>query len=144
MSSLARAGIFGSITLIIAISTVVSGKAQAPLAFLNFGYGQTSCGQFLRAVEEKNKVRPSNANPITVYTTNYVGYLNYTMGFITGANFEAGQFNNPEDAKIGSGIHDYWAGAVVLLENYCHQQPLEKFVGAVIYLRTTLTAQERR
>jgi hypothetical protein len=60
-------------------------KDQQP--FTMIGIALNSCGAFLEAMQGERKARPPNADPETIYTQRYGGYLDFTDGFISGANY---------------------------------------------------------
>jgi hypothetical protein len=104
---------------------------------LFFGLARTSCGEYLQAIEGEKKARPSNANPDAIYTSHYGGYLDFTDGFLIGANFADASSRR----MIGQGSDH--AGRMAWLENYCRVNPLGTFLVALFKLRENLAGQGR-
>jgi hypothetical protein len=110
---------------------------------LVIGRGSDSCGQYLLAVEGEKKARPLNPNPgaanssqYPVYSTEYGVYLEFTDGFLTGAN-------SADATRRFIGQETEHAGRMVWLENYCRANPVLPFIGALIELREYLAGQKR-
>ena len=111
---------------------------QVRIEPLIFGQGNQSCGEFLQAADDERKTKPSNPVPHALYTMSYAAFFNYTEGFLSGANWGAAMQQDIKHETVGSGIHDYFSGTMVWLENYCRQHPLENYGSAVFNLTTTL------
>ena len=90
-----------------------------------YGPGNDSCGKFLEARRNKNDA---------IYAT-------WAAGYVTAINHAS-----PATYDILGKSDSH--GAVVWLENYCHQNPLKKFASAVetlvdeLYPRRTTQAPE--
>jgi hypothetical protein len=104
-------------------------------AFVTFGRGQESCGEYLRAAEDERKARPARPDPRTFYSTEYMRFATYADGYLTGAN---------EAQSSGVGQSTDLSGRMAWLESYCRQQPLDFFVIGLIKLRQHLFDRDSR
>jgi hypothetical protein len=138
--------------MVVGLGMVVATMSFAPtgqaqdlwVTFFMVGPGSDSCGRVLEAVEAEHKTRPPNPKPGAVYTLEYASYEGYASGFLTGVNWAKAMANDNADALVGSSTHDHFAGAMVWLENYCRQHPLDNYFQALVSLRKTLAATERQ
>jgi hypothetical protein len=128
----------------IALTTALTAHAQDN-GFIALGTGYRSCGEYLQAVDSERKARPRNADIRHIYTMQYLDFGSYAEGFLSGANWASLIHQDPKYTKVGvSTKDDDFTGAMVWLENYCHQHPLDYYVSAVINLRATLAIREQQ
>ena len=133
--------IIGSIVLIVPLTTL----AQRVPTFFVHGIGNNSCGQFLQAADNERKVKPPSAAANAYYSREYIGYLRFADGFLTGANWGAAMRSDKIDAQVGSSTNnDGFVSAMAWLENDCREHPLNKYSDAVQGLRGALAAKEQR
>lgn len=83
-------------------------------------------------MEGERRARPPSANPDAIYSQPYGGYLDFTDGFLSGANY-TDDFPN---RMTGQGTDH--AGRMAWLENYCRANPLSYYGPALIELRKHL------
>jgi hypothetical protein len=118
---------------VVSASSIAHGEWSEP--FLALGLAQDSCGAFLGAVADEQKARPPNAKPNMAYSHQYVGYVHFTNGFLTGASYaDAGPRRS-----IGQATDT--AGRMTWLENFCRSHPLAAYVSALVALRSYLESR---
>jgi hypothetical protein len=112
----------------ILVSTTLAGEAKGEdKEFFVLSTGVTSCGEFLRAIEEERKARPVHPAAQSLYSMNYLSFMSYADGYLSGANWAA--------SESLAGQHSDWAGRMAWLENYCRRNPLDNYIAALIKLR---------
>jgi hypothetical protein len=89
MRTAARAAIVRSIALVVALTAPA--QAQRGTIWV-FGTGTKSCGQFLQAADGERKARARHAAPETMYTLEYLAFVTWTEGFLSGTNFSEHQW----------------------------------------------------
>jgi hypothetical protein len=104
------------------------------------GVGQDSCGKYLRAADAERKARPNNADPAVLYSPQFVAFVSYVNGYLTGANFMAAAYHLPQ-GQVGE--KSEMDGRMVWLENYCKSQLLNVFSNAVFSLMAGLSNENR-
>jgi hypothetical protein len=128
----------------IASIAVLTGQAHAQNERIQagtFGAGGKSCGEFLQAVKAEKAI--PHTDPNSVSTFQYLDFLGYVFGFLSGANWMATVLRQDKYA-VGSSIHDQFVGEMAWLQNYCRQNPHDLFVMAMDKLTRTLIAREQK
>ena len=121
---------------IVVVSVFCPTLAFPQVTFFNFGEGEASCGEFLQAAEAERKERPPTARPTEVYNRDYLAFLMFADGFLTGANMW-------DTTHPYLGKETDTQGRMAWIENYCRAKPLDKFSYAVIGLRVYLRGEGR-
>jgi hypothetical protein len=98
--------------------------------FVTLWPGATSCGEYLLAVEGERKARPVHPEPDSIYSMDYLSFVTFANGYLTGSNSAA------TESKVGQQSDP--VGRMVWLENYCRRNPLHRFAIALIKLREYL------
>jgi hypothetical protein len=98
--------------------------------FFTFWPGLSSCGEYLLAVEGEQKARPVYPEPHAIYSMDYLGFVTFANGYLTGSNWAAAE------SEVGQRSDN--AGRMVWLETYCRRNPLHRFAIALIKLREYL------
>jgi hypothetical protein len=126
--------------LVATAATVIAFAALSPAKTATVGgQGHHSCGEYTRAAEDEQKVRPSKADPSALYSNEYVRYADYLMGFLAGENM-ADQANG-QDGNVG--FSQNTIGMMAWLDNYCRRNPTDAFIRALIMLRGELVEKHR-
>jgi hypothetical protein len=102
--------------------------------YRSFGKGMASCGEFLQAAEAERKARPPTARSTEVYNRDYLAFLMFADGFLTGANVW-----DITHSELGKETDTQ--GRMAWIENYCRANPLDHFSNAVIGLRGYLRGE---
>jgi len=97
--------------------------------FFAFTPGGLSCGKYLRAAEGERKARPAHPEPDSIYSMDYLSFLTFANGYLTGVNWAI---------ESGVGHQSDVAGRMKWLENYCTRNPLDEFAVALMMLREYL------
>jgi hypothetical protein len=98
-----------------------------------FGQGFYSCGDYLQAFENEQKVRPQNAKPNSIYTLTYRVYSEWLDGYLTGLNMAG---NEESNRSIGHTNH--WLDWMIWTDNWCRLHPTDKFADAAYALSAEL------
>ena len=102
------------------------------LNYARFQYGNASCGEFLKSIEEYKKHGQTSGDGDAVLTPVYASFMSYMWGFLSGSDyFDASHFNVGIKSEVHS--NSRW------LENYCRSNPLDRYQIALEYLRSELT-----
>jgi hypothetical protein len=134
MRNITRAGLL-LVLVTVPIPTKADDRANERITII--GVGSRSCGQYLQAAKGEKNVRPPDANPDAAYSSHYGEYVDFTDGFLSGANFA----DVTPGRMVGHGSDH--AGRMAWLENDCRANPVMAFVGALFKLREYLAEQGR-
>ena len=99
------------------------------------GVGARDCGQYLQAAENERKSRPPAPDPDGFYTIEYLAYVEWLEGFLSG-------YNTGDSADRFVGHSATRAAKMAFVENWCRQNPLAGFLGAANALRAELKKRE--
>jgi hypothetical protein len=115
----------------IVISIGLASEAQCEGGrFVTFGVGIKSCGEYLLAAEGERKARPAHTELNAIYSMEYLDFVGYANGYLTGSNSVADERQ--------AGQHSDLAGRMTWLETYCRRNPLHLFAIALMKLREYL------
>jgi hypothetical protein len=108
--------------------------AEAEHPYLALGQAALTCVKYLQARDAEAKVRPPDAPPGKVFTSQYVLFVGLADGVLTAAN----RLDNASPKVGGNGTS---VDRMDWLEHYCRDHTLELFVDAVFSLREQLKQQ---
>jgi hypothetical protein len=101
--------------------------------------GNSSCSEFLQAMDAERKGRPAHPAPIppgywAYYSEAFLAFAMFADGFLTGVNFAS------DEARMAGASTDLW-GRMLWIENYCHRQPLKTYINALLALKRHLQSR---
>jgi hypothetical protein len=128
------------VTAVVVIIAALSLPAKAEdVSVWVSGYGNKSCGEYIRAAETERKSTPANADPTVFYSREYSRYSDYLTGFLAGENMANAA--NGQDGEVG--FSQNVDGMLAWLENYCRRNPTDEFITALLKLRKDLADKHR-
>ena len=117
--------------ILTAVLVGIPSYAGSKEAFISFGEGMSSCGEFLRSADAERKRRPANASVTSIYDINFAAFASFADGFLVGTNYA-----DPIEAEVGE--HTDQNGRMAWLKNYCRNHPLDTYIKALMELRKYL------
>jgi hypothetical protein len=76
-----------TLSLFILIAMQSMTNAQEPTPLYVIGSGINSCGAYLQAAASERRERPPSAGPDQIYDIEYLGFMEFAAGFLTGVNW---------------------------------------------------------
>ena len=107
---------------IIAVGMLLAPNSAASDEMAFVGAGTLSCGKFITNTEDDKTYRAS--------------YFFWAQGFLSGLNFEYAPY-----FEFSTDLSDY-AAMKMWIENYCKENPLDKYYIATAYLWAELRARQ--
>src|SRR5262249_23718714 len=95
-----------------------------------FSEGIRSCGDYLQAAEAELKAKPVRSEPNGVYSTDYLNFVIYADGYLTGVNVTVRVNGMMALSTAGSSTH--LSERMAWLEQYCRKHPLDTYINALI------------
>jgi hypothetical protein len=120
---------------LVAISGLaIPAYAQYPVTAYVFSDGTRSCGEYLKAAEGEQKIRPARTPDNSIYSNDYLAFAAYADGYLTGENV---------GLHTSTGQSTDLFGRLSWLETYCRQYPLTSYVNALEALRLYLVEHQQ-
>ena len=120
---------------VLLIAVVIFGRgspwANAQEPYWVVGDGGLTCGQFLRAAGDEQKIRPPNAARNMLYAPSFISFSAWADGYLTRGNLDDGTARN-----IGKTVDR--ATRVDWLQTWCHGNPQSNYADALFALREEL------
>jgi hypothetical protein len=126
---------FGTIAALTLTLSAILLPAKAQDKYLLRSPGIESCKSFTDVADAEHKRRPPHAKPDTYYDPEYLAYLGFSLGLISGVNWRT--TNEHVSEKTDTPAIMAW------LEHYCREHPTDLYATAVesLYVELARTGQ---